>query len=36
MFSIFDKIDKQYYSSFITRLKILANIKIDESRIPQD
>lgn len=35
-FVIIDKLDKELISSIITRLKVLAKVKIDESKKPQD
>ena len=35
-FLIIDKIDKEFTSAIITRLKVLSKIKIDENKKPQD
>lgn len=35
-FVIFDKIDRENISAVITRLKVLAKVKIDENKKPQD
>lgn len=35
-FVIYDKVSYDYFWFIVTRIKILASIKIDESRIPQD
>jgi len=35
-FKIFDKIDRENISAVITRLKVLAKVKIDENKKPQD
>jgi len=33
---IFDNIDRENISAIITRLKVLAKVKIDENKKPQD
>ena len=35
-FEIYDKIDQEHISTIITRLKVLAKVKIDENKKPQD
>ena len=35
-FKIFDNIDRENISAIITRLKVLAKVKIDENKKPQD
>jgi type IV pilus assembly protein PilB len=35
-FLIIDKLDRENISSIVTRLKVLAKIKIDENKKPQD
>ena len=35
-FTLIDKISNEEYSSFLTRLKVLSKIKIDENKKPQD
>lgn len=35
-FLIFDKVDKEFTSAIVTRLKVLSRIKIDENKKPQD
>lgn len=35
-FLIFDKVDKDFVSAIVTRLKVLSKIKIDENKKPQD
>jgi type II secretory ATPase GspE/PulE/Tfp pilus assembly ATPase PilB-like protein len=33
---LIDKIDREYISPIITRLKVLSKVKIDENKKPQD
>ncbi|MDQ7022934.1 MAG: ATPase, T2SS/T4P/T4SS family [Candidatus Gracilibacteria bacterium] len=35
-FKIYDNIDRENISAIITRLKVLAKVKIDENKKPQD